>query len=1325
MDHLNHADMSHLAAGQFKKEREFWLEKLSGELEKSVLFYDFSKSGSPRRRIEEYKYVVGGELFSRLMWIINGSDARLHIILVTELALLLAKYTGRQDILIGTSIYKQEQEGSFVNTVLPLRLDVPDSATFKTMLYQSKQVMDEAVNHQNYPIKTLLYDLNLAFSEGEFPLFDIGVIVENIQDESYLDAANPAVVWSFNRCEDCLECTIKYDASLYLNSTWQRIVGHLEEMMKASLFNVEAELKDMDVISPGEKALLLETFNNECLEYSKEEPIHEIFRRQARENPGRAAVVFSDKTLTYGHFDTLSDALASELREMGVGVDDVVGLMSHRSVEMVLGMMAIMKAGGAYLPLSLAYPSDRVRFVLEDSGAKVLVAQTEFFGDMSDSISCLPLAGHALQPDQEEVPANCNSSKDLCYLIYTSGSTGTPKGVMMEHCRVTNLVAGLNERIYKKYPGVLRVCLVAPYEFDASVQQVAGALLQGHTLVVVAEEDRLDGFGLLDFYRKYSIDISDGTPTHQRMLMTALDAEKVSVPVKHFLVAGEMFPKKLAEQFLKHFPSAPPAISNIYGPTEACVDSSAFEISAESLAGYGTVPIGKPLPNEKIYILDKTGNLCPIGVMGELCIGGEGLARGYFKRDDLTAEKFVPNPFCEGEKIYKTGDLARFLPDGNVEFYGRMDHQVKIRGLRIELGEIEAKLLNHEKISHAMVIDRDDSDDVYLCAYLTADSELPAAEIKEFLGRSLPEYMVPNYYIFLDEFPVTVSGKVDRNALPAPDMMEFAGLADYAAPQDPLQEKLVGLWADVLGLPEEQIGIDHNFFEIGGHSLKSVMLIARIHKELNVKLPLGELFSRPTVRELAEHIKACETDRYSAIQPVGNKDFYVVSAVQRRLYVLHQMEEGNTHYNMPVMVNLTGTVETERFEQAFEKLIRRHESLRTSFGLYQGNPVQYVLDTVDFSIEYSDGSGQALEDMAKEFVRPFNLGKPPLFRVGLAKHGIDRYLLMIDMHHIITDGVSNGILLNDFMAYYRGEALPSLQLRYIDYSEWQNTTEVRNLIEKQERFWIKQFEGEIPQVNLPTDFPRPPVQSFAGKTVSFDLDVDVTAALNALALRESATLYMLLLAIFNVWISKLSAQEEIVVGLTTAGRGHPDLEQIVGVFLNTLALRETLDMEKTFQEYFQSLSAKVIDVFENQDYQFEDLVSKIVKKRDPGRNALFDVTFGLWTQKGAPAGLLEIEIPGLKISPFVAENKVSKFDIFLFGVESGEGLGFSLEYCTDLFKPATIERYIGYYREIVNAVIDNPLQKLKDIDVLSAEEKQKILSSIEISDDDMQVDFDI
>jgi amino acid adenylation domain-containing protein len=1325
MDHQNHSDMSHLAAGQFKKEREYWLEKLSGEWEKSVLFYDFSKSGSPRRRMEEYKFVVDGELFSRLTWIINGSDARLHFILVTELALLLAKYTGRRDIVLGTPIYKQEQEGSFVNTVLPLRLDVPENATFKSMLYQSKQVMDEAVGHQNYPIKTLLYDLNVSVTEGEFPLFDIGVVLKNIQDENYLSPVEPAVVWVFDRHEDRLECTVKYNRSLYLNATWKRVVTHLEEMMKQSLFNVDVELKDLSVISSDERTLLLETFNNESLDYQKEAPLHEIFRLQAKRHPHRAAVVFEDHSVTYDYCDGLSDGLALRLRELGVKRDDVVGLMCHRSVEMIVGMLAVMKAGGAFLPLSLAYPGDRVRFVLEDSEAKALLAQSEFLKDVPASVACLPLDEDSLPPIPEEAPANRSGAEDLCYLIYTSGSTGAPKGVMMEHRRVVNLVAGLNERIYGKYPGVLNVCLVAPYEFDASVQQVAGALLQGHTLVVVPEKDRLDGFGLLDFYRRYSVDISDGTPTHQRMLMTALDAGEASLPVKHFLVAGEMFSKKLAEQFLGHFPSAPPAISNIYGPTEACVDSSAFEISAEKLPRYGTIPIGKPLPNERIYILDKTGALCPLGVVGELCIGGEGLARGYFKRDRLTAEKFIPDPFRDGERIYKTGDLARFLPDGNVEFYGRMDHQVKIRGLRIELGEIEARLLGHDAITHALVMDRNDADDLYLCAYLTADREIPAGEIKEYLNQSLPEYMVPNYYIFLDEFPLTVSGKVNRNALPAPDVMGFAGIAEYAAPQSDIQKKLVGLWAEVLGLPQEQIGIDHNFFEIGGHSLKSVMLIARIHKDLDVKLPLGELFSRPTVRELADYIGTCEKDKYAAIQPVASKEFYMVSPVQRRLYVLHQMEEGNTHYNMPVLARLTGDVDRERIQKAFEKLIQRHESVRTSYGLNLGEPVQFIHDSVDFSIEYSEQADVAVEELTGAFIRPYDLSRAPLFRVGLVKLGKERYLLMIDMHHIITDGVSNGILLSDFMAFYRGGELPPLPLQYKDYAEWQGTEEVRRLIQKQEQFWIEQFEGEIPQVNLPTDFPRPSVQSFAGRTVSFDLDEEVTEALRALALKESSTLYMLLLAIFNVWIAKLSAQEEIVVGLTTAGRGHPDLEQIVGVFLNTLALREILDLELAFNEYLQRVSAKVIELFENQDYQFEDLVSKIVKKRDPGRNALFDVTFGLWTQKGAPAGLMEIEIPGLKISPFMVDNNVSKFDMFLFGVENEEELGFSLEYCADLFKPETIERFIGYYREIISAVIADPRQKLKDIEVLSPEEKQKILSSIEVSDGDMDVDFDI
>ncbi|UCH92665.1 MAG: AMP-binding protein, partial [Candidatus Aminicenantes bacterium] len=954
------------------------------------------------------------------------------------------------------------------------------------------------------------------------------------------------------------------------------------------------------------------------------------------------------------------------------------------------------------------------------------------------------------------------SPRNVAYVIYTSGTTGNPKGVMVTHQNVTNLVLGLKNRIYVSYNKPLAVCLIAPYVFDASVQQIFATLVLGYSLYIVPGYVRVDGLKLVEFYKRYNIDISDGTPTHLRLLLENInlnDNEKtVNLEIKHFIIGGEELPREIAKNFLNRFGAKGLVITNVYGPTECCVDSTSYDISKENVDNHTNLPIGIPMPNQQVYIVDNHNNLQPIGVSGELCIGGVGVSRGYLNRPELTAEKFdCKNFLLKGTRglapllkrkkvpgkriythmshmsymsymsyIYRTGDLAKWLADGNIEFLGRMDHQIKIRGFRIELGEIESQLSKHPEIKEALVLAKGDDDDKYLCAYIVFNraervdkSALISSELRKHLLQSLPDYMIPSYFVNLEKIPMTPSGKIDRKALPKPKPEIGQG---YIAPRDTVEKRLAELWSGVLGIETHLIGIDSNFFQLGGQSLKATVLTAKMHKSFDVKVPLAEIFKTPTIRGLSGYIKEAAPDRYQSIEPVEKKEYYGLSSAQKRLYILQQMELASTAYNMPYFIPLSHDITTEQLEKTFMKLLERHESLRTSFFMIDEEPVQKIHNKVEFTIRYYRYQKPArmeadkkaaeenlphldmnneLERSRRDFIKPFDLSQAPLLRVVLVEPGEEAFprILFLDMHHIISDAVSFQILEEDFKALYNGKTLTPLPIQYKDFALWQNKEKQKKYMKQQESYWLGQFEGKITQLDLPTDYPRPEVQLFTGRTLYDEIPCNINA-LKTIALENKATPFMVLLAIFYVFLSKISGQEDIIVGTPVAGRTHTDLEGIIGFFVNSLALRNRPKREKTFVEFLKEVKERTLEDFDNQDYQFENLVEKLAVKRDK-HNPLFDVMFTCQDKGTEPGDDTEITDDSSKDEPknqSLHENEpgISKFDLYL-NITIEKKLLFSFEYSTELFRPETIKFFANGFKEIVVSVLADKNIKLEDI----------------------------
>ncbi|NOQ23738.1 MAG: AMP-binding protein, partial [Bacteroidales bacterium] len=777
--------------------------------------------------------------------------------------------------------------------------------------------------------------------------------------------------------------------------------------------------------------------------------------------------------------------------------------------------------------------------------------------------------------------------------------------------------------------------------------------------------------------------------------------EEIFKEFRLLVTAGSETNSNLVKRFNKYT-----RYVNSYGPTETTISATYWETSEYEKTG--KISIGKPIRNIEAYILDTHNHLQGIGIPGELCISGDGLARGYLHLPELTREKFIENPFKKGERLYRTGDLARWFPDGNIEFLGRIDSQVKIRGFRIELGEIENVLHKHENIKECVVIDIEDKGDKYLCAYLVTEEDLNQEEIRRYLSVSLPDYMIPSYFVELDKIPLTSNGKVNRKALLSPEIK--AG-GDYIAPSNEIEEKLVKIWSEVLNVPQEEISATANFFAIGGHSLKATILVSKIHKELSVKLPLKEVFQQQTIKKMAVCISKVSKLSYSSINVAEKKEYYALSSAQKRLYFIQQMDFQSISYNMPIVIPMGLDIKIDSLENAFVDLVSRHESFRTSFITLNNEPIQRVYDQVDFKFDSKETTREQLDKDIKEYIRPFDLSKDILIRACLMNVSNEQNVLVVDMHHIISDGTSGNIVKEDFLKLFNGKILNPLKLQYKDFSNWQNTLLEKGELKSQETYWKNLFSGDIPMLNLQTDYKRPESFTSKGDICSFSLDEDETTLLRGLGKEIGSTLYMNILSVLNTLFYRFSNQEDIIIGGGVAGRQHSDLQGISGMFVNTLAMRNYPNGDKTYLDFLKEVSDNSIAAFENQDIQFEDLVDMLHLDRDISRNPLFDINMVVQNFEDISEDQREDDVLTEEDSTLRSNfyRVTSKFDMIFFVSETVNTISISIEYYSDIFKRETIEKYIKCFKSIVSSVIKNPTVKLKEIEILSQEEKQQLL----------------
>ncbi|GIP58449.1 non-ribosomal peptide synthetase [Paenibacillus woosongensis] len=1298
------------------EQEAYWLHQFEGDLPVLNLPADYPRPGQLSMEGQRLTARLDKQLTERLRRLASETDATLFMVMLSAYKILLHKYTGQDDLVVGTPVSGRNHPdiepliGVFINTVAIRSYPAKDKA-YREYLEEVRRSSIAAFDHQDYPFEMLVDRLNIQRDLSRNPLFDTMFILQNMDMETASAAGvifspeerNPGVSpydltlsaedWS----EESIAVNLDYSTKLFKRDKAERMLDHYINILNIITENTDVRLSQIDLLTAEERQRLIVEFNATDLRYDKQLTIDELFQRQAERTPEDIAAIWDNRSYTYKELDVKSSRLAAALRKKGVLPGTIAGVMVTRSIDMIIALLGVLKAGAAYLPIDPDYPAKRIEYMLTDSGAQILLTEAHLANHVNcDAATIFVHDENLYLEENDEREFRSHTAAHNAYVIYTSGSTGNPKGVMITHQAVHNFIEAMAQAIdFTPGKSILGLTTIS---FDIFVLETWVPLTKGLTIVIANENEQLDPKALHQLITAHNVQMLQITPSRLKMLMSGDPKMTFLEKVTDIMLGGEPLPIHLLHQLQGY---AHLRIYNMYGPTETTVWSCVSDLTRRN-----NVDIGRPIANTQVYIVDADDMLVPAGVPGELCIAGDGLAAGYWQREDLTEQKFVDNPHVPGHKMYRTGDLAKWREDGCLEYIGRTDFQVKIRGYRIELEEIEKTMISQLPVAEAVVVAKEDEGgNYYLCAYFVPqDSGPELGALREKLLNTLPEYMVPSYFIALEQMPLTPNGKIDKKALPNPETSHSA-MASYVPPSSEAEERLVHIWEEELGL--EQIGVHDNFFERGGHSLKATILIARINKEFGVDIPVRGIFQYPTIQGLAGLIQESAHKSFTEIPVIEPESCYAVSAAQRRLFILDQMNGPNTSYNMTAAFEIQGELDMEKLEAAFQAMIQRHEAFRTSFEMAAGEPVQVIHPKAEFKLEqYGKVSDAELELLAAQFVAPFDLSRAPLFRAGLAQRDEGGHVLLIDMHHIISDGTSVGVFMEEFNALYSGAALPKLRIQYKDYAAWHNGQLAKGAYDSHKQYWLEQFAGELPVLDLPTDFPRPQQHSYEGAKLEHAIGRELTAQLQQLAMETGTTLYMILLAGYSILLSKYAGQEDVIVGSAIAGRDHADVQQVMGIFVNTLAMRSKPEGQKSFRSYLEEVKDICLNAYEHQQYPFESLVEALAIPRDLSRSPLFDV---MLTMQNASESDFQME--GLTVRPYLLEQHSTKFDISLLAAATDDDIILEFVYCTALFTDDTMQRFARHLVHILRTGVEKPVLELAKLSLLTAEEKLEQLIS--------------
>jgi len=1293
---------------------EYWRKELDDALELLELPTDYSRPASQSYAGGLVHQLIDPESAEQVRRFAAANGNTVFMVLMAAFHALMARYSGQNDISVGTPVSGRNRSelepmiGFFLNTLV-IRSDLSDTPTFKQLVERTKRKVLDAQAHQDLPFEKLVEELKPTRDTSYSPLFQVMFTLQTVaNNESDTPLASDPVEFDYASAkydltlsvgdsgEGALGLSLEYSSDLFNGDTAARILAHYKELLGNALKQPEIPVDRIDMLLPHERDLLLNEWNDTAFDYPASSTMHGLFEHQAAAKPDAVAIYHEGNEISYAELNARANRLAHHLIAQGVKPESLIAVNTERSIEMLTGMMAILKAGCAYVPVDPDYPPERVAYMLEDSQAPLILTSAAVkpsLPEISAKIIVLDEFDFSDQQLSAENPGLPVSPAQLAYTIYTSGSTGLPKGVEIEHGNAVALIEWTRDSFDPaEFEGVLASTSIC---FDLSVYEIFCTLGLGGRIVLVA-----NALGISSLPADANVTLINTVPS---AIAELVRLDWLPASLKTVNLAGEPLSTALVNDI--YATGTVERVNDLYGPSEDTTYSTWTRRKAQAKA-----TIGRPIYNTQAYVLDTHQQPTPIGVPGELYLGGAGVTRGYRNQPELTAEKYLPDHFSGEGRLYRTGDLVRYRADGNLEYIGRIDHQIKLRGFRIELGEIEASLINHPAIEKAVVIIREDQPgDKRLVAYVVTDQQLSSAEMSQHLRNNLPAYMVPGAFVLLAELPLTPNGKLDRKALPVP---EQDSAQETVAPRNDLEQQLADIWCDVLGI--NNVGINDNFFDLGGHSLLATRLLAEIGEALGSKLALKIIFEAPTIEQQAHLLSdGAPVDSRPPLLAADRSMPLPASFGQERLWFLEQMSPGSNNYNIPWAVRINGTLDTTALQQAVDQLCARHEALRTTFSEGDSSPLQIIHPslTVPVTLHTMHGANdEQLSDKVNELlVSGFDLAQGPLLRIDCIEVSSDNFVLLFNMHHIVSDGWSVGIVNRELQALYAGiisqqtVALKKPGLHFADYAVWQRSWLSNEELDTQVGYWREQLDGAPTLLDLPTDRPRPPVQTFSGASVSWSLDDGTAAELSALAKESGTTMYMVLLAAFKVLLYRYTSQDDIVVGSPVSGREHAGLSDMVGFFVNTLALRSSLTDEKQFDALLGEVRNTVLDAFAHQDIPFEKLVEELKPERSRAHTPIFQVAFILQNLPGA-----DNEFAGLDASNFSFSSASSKFDMSFSMWDSPDAIGGDLEYNTDLFDQSTAERLIAHYKTLLQSIAKAPAQPVGRLQMLDTDELQLV-----------------
>ncbi|OYD09603.1 non-ribosomal peptide synthetase [Paludifilum halophilum] len=1333
-----------LASDEMERQLDFWKNKLSGELPTLTLFPDQSHHVTRSSRGKEERFRIPSDVVEKLQEVGGRRNATLYMTVMAAFQALLHRYSQQNDIVVGTPVAGRmdaETEnliGCFVNTIV-IRTDHSGEPTFHTLLDRVKTEFLQAFDHQDVPFEKVVRALCPDRDQSHSPLFQVML---SFQSRPNSAKGIPGLKVKGN--EYIHTGTSKFDLTLYIEfeedgwvGYWEyrtdrfeedavkRMSDHFLNLLQAITDDPDQPINQMNMLTDAEKRQLLYNWNDTDVSFPSDTCLHELFEKQAGLTPNAVAAIYKDKEITYGQLEKESNRLAHFLRERGVRKDTCVGVYMERSLELVTALLGILKAGGAFLPLDTEAPNSRIMTILQDAKAPLCLTEEHLAKKLGVDLSVALVSLDSEKDVWKKYPDSRVQSEvspdDLVSVYYTSGSTGQPKGVASAHRGWVNRMHWM-QRQHQLQPGE-SVLQKTTLTFDDAAVEFFWPLMAGGRIALIEPGMHRDPRAILDAGIRYQVSVIQFVPSMLGMVIdTITEKDKQSLNrLRVVISSGEALHGDLVKRFLQYMPGK---LFNTWGATEVSIDSTMHACSEQDVQD-AVVSVGRPIDNNQVYVLDRNLQPVPLGVAGDLYIGGIGVARGYLNQPERTKHAFLDHPFRPGLPLYRTGDRGCFRKDGSIIFLGREDNQVKIRGMRVETGEIENTLLEHEAVKKAVVILREDQSVKRLVAYLVSTNGIPldSGEIRMYLQDKLPEYMIPAYYMVLEHIPVNANGKVDQTALPAPDSSHLALQEDFMEPRTDTEKTLTKIWSELIGL--DKIGIQDHFFKLGGHSLLAVQVISRIYEATGVRLPLRSIFEKPNIKNIAARIDQQKGRNHvpKDIEPTGQIANLPLSFAQQRLWFLHQLNPESSVYNMPKCYIIRGTLNLDALKDSLKQLIERHTILRTVFESDgEGYPVQSVLTQSELPLEYKDLSHLPPEEKEeslreifhREARRPFQMTEGPLFRLQLLRCDEKEHRLIFNMHHMISDGWSIGIMIREISEIYSkicagtNVNLPPLPVQYGDYALWQKEYLTDEALKNQLIYWKKQLGGEIPSLQLPVDTSSESseLQDQGNSRITYRLSEDLVQRLKEISHKEQATLFMTLLAAFKVLLHRITDQDDILVGTPIVNRDRRELESLIGLFLNTLVLRTDLSGNPSFTEQLQRVRTTSMDAYSHQEVPFERVVEEVQPERSLNRNPLFDVMINYITKEEIDDHLWNI--PGADVEEQDFLEFESKFFMTLYIFEREQGLQLDLVYRSDKFSDSRMKEMLNQYQNLLDQIIQDPQQDIHSYTLVTRETEQML-----------------